>query len=373
MTHLFRVAIPVSNIQRSVAFYQALLCNDGERLTPGWHYFNLGGVVLALHDAVADGDGDHAALTREPVCIAVDEPLVQLHARARSLLAREVDETLGLLPTGEAGFSLADPDGNLLQMVDSRTMVWGRHRQLRAVASAPAHKVMLFSRDFLNAVKGGELARVKELLALDPDMANACDDNGVSALMVAAYKQHARIVAHLARLREDFSPFELVALGDHDRLRAALAQDASIARAVTVDGFTLLGLACYFGQPECVWLLLEHDADPNTVSRNAQKAQPLHSALRRAPVEQAAPILTMLLARGADPNAADGAGYTPMRMALSREDNTTLVRALLKAGARIPQSATRTPVAVMAVKNQTPSLPPMPPSVLAPRPELRVV
>ena len=49
---------------------------------------------------------------------------------------------------------------------------------------AAASNVMLFEKDFLNAVKGGEMARVKELIALDPDLAFISDASGISVLLL---------------------------------------------------------------------------------------------------------------------------------------------------------------------------------------------
>ena len=53
---LFRVIMPVTNIEEATKFYSALLDQPGFRVSSGRHYFECGGVILAVYDAVADGD-----------------------------------------------------------------------------------------------------------------------------------------------------------------------------------------------------------------------------------------------------------------------------------------------------------------------------
>src|SRR6185503_16181961 len=61
---LFRVIMPVSDIERAAGFYAALLDQPGFRVSNGRHYFECGGVILAVYDAQADGD--RAAIRNNP-------------------------------------------------------------------------------------------------------------------------------------------------------------------------------------------------------------------------------------------------------------------------------------------------------------------
>ena len=331
MTLLFRVVLPVKNLQQAVTFYRGLLGSDGERISPGWHYFTLGSCVLACHDADAEGDAPGLPHT-EPLYLAVDESVVQLRVRMTKLEPRSIDEQVGLLPTGESGFRMQDPSGNTLCVVDSRTLVRGRER-----STAPARRgddafVLQFRRDFLNAVKGGELARVRELLALDPQLIETTDEGGVSVLMLAGYKRHERLAAYLLSQRQELTAWEAAAFGLPERLRECLNLRPDITGEVSSDGFTLLGLASFFGQFECVALLIEQGADVNAPSRNAQEVCPVHSCLRQAPPSQALPILQLLLAAGANPNAVKPGGHRPLHLAAER-GNLEMVDLLLAAGA----------------------------------------
>jgi hypothetical protein len=56
---LYRVIIQVSDIEAAVTFYSQVFEQAGERVSPGRHYFNCDGVILACVDPAADGD-DHA-------------------------------------------------------------------------------------------------------------------------------------------------------------------------------------------------------------------------------------------------------------------------------------------------------------------------
>ena len=53
---LFRVILPVNDIEKAHKFYSSLLKMDGKRVSSGRHYFNCGGTILACFDPRADTD-----------------------------------------------------------------------------------------------------------------------------------------------------------------------------------------------------------------------------------------------------------------------------------------------------------------------------
>lgn len=81
---LFRVIVPVEDIDRAAAFYAELLGAAGARVSPGRHYFDRGGVVLALYGPRADGDARGARPNPEPVYFAVAD-LDAVYRRAEQL------------------------------------------------------------------------------------------------------------------------------------------------------------------------------------------------------------------------------------------------------------------------------------------------
>jgi catechol 2,3-dioxygenase-like lactoylglutathione lyase family enzyme len=57
VAHLYRVLVPVTDIERAQAFYSSVLGASGRRVSPGRHYFDCEGTILACFDPSADGDG----------------------------------------------------------------------------------------------------------------------------------------------------------------------------------------------------------------------------------------------------------------------------------------------------------------------------
>lgn len=350
MSQFLRFTLPVSHLDEAARFYRGLLGDPGERISPAWHYFEIKGFALACHDARAEGAAPVPPL-RAPLFIAVDEMLAQVRARALSLGARDIDAEIRTLPTREQGFMLSDPFGNALCIVHASSIQ--RHAPARPAAGHSARKnhVLLFEQEFLNAVKGGELARVRELMMMDPELSHACDASGTSALLLAAYKRHARIVDYLRPFRDDLSIWEAAAIGDVARLATLLDLDPSLIDCPAHDGYLPLGLACFFGQAECVSLLIKRGADVNAISRNAMLLRPLHSAVTCDDADKAALIVRLLLRAGAQVDAVQERGYTPLHRAADR-GTLELVELLMRAGAdpRIRADNRRTPAQLASLK-----------------------
>ncbi|MDE3230005.1 MAG: ankyrin repeat domain-containing protein, partial [Chloroflexota bacterium] len=148
---------------------------------------------------------------------------------------------------------------------------------------------------FFSAIERGERDEVTRLLAADPALADARTPAGVSATLHSLYYGEPEIAAQLADAGATLTVFEAAALGRVETLAALLAAHPAQANAVASDGFSPLGLAAFFGQPETARLLLDHGANPNTPSANAMRVAPLHSAV----AAQRLDIAEALLARGA--------------------------------------------------------------------------
>jgi predicted enzyme related to lactoylglutathione lyase len=81
---LFRVIVPVHDITRAAEFYEALLGMGGSRVSPGRHYIDAGGVILALYDPTADGDRSTPKANFEHLYFAVRD-LEAIYRRAERL------------------------------------------------------------------------------------------------------------------------------------------------------------------------------------------------------------------------------------------------------------------------------------------------
>jgi catechol 2,3-dioxygenase-like lactoylglutathione lyase family enzyme len=116
---LYRVIVPVPDLDSASRFYGSLLHDPGEPVTGGRHYFNCGGTILALLDAIAAGDGEPLPANTGNIYLSTDEPLEQVRARAVAAGAT-LDERLGAVarrPWGEVSFYFRDPWGNPVSIV----------------------------------------------------------------------------------------------------------------------------------------------------------------------------------------------------------------------------------------------------------------
>jgi uncharacterized protein len=128
-------------------------------------------------------------------------------------------------------------------------------------------------------------------------------------LLQALYRGDNERVSELLAEEPQLNVFEAAAFGQTDRLRDLLAEDPGNANAYGDDGFQPLGLACFFGHVEAARLLLDHGADPNTLSRNEHvKTNALHAAAaseNKGP-EMRYELCELLLEHGADPSIPQG-------------------------------------------------------------------
>lgn len=121
---------------------------------------------------------------------------------------------------------------------------------------------------------------------------------------------------------------EAAAMGLTTRLEAILAEDPSQVNAWASDGFQPLQLAAFFGRREAVNLLLARGGDVRSAAQNSFKVTALHAALA-GPAPDVAPTL---IAAGADVNAVQQDGVTPLHEAAAN-GQLGLVRLLLEHGA----------------------------------------
>lgn len=125
MPRLFRVILPVSDIEAATEFYAALLGENGERVSPGRHYFDCGGTILACYDPRADGDDFDAIPNPDHVYFAVDD-LVASFERAKALPCHALDDEIRVHPWGERSFYAKDPFRNPICLVDVSTVFTGK-------------------------------------------------------------------------------------------------------------------------------------------------------------------------------------------------------------------------------------------------------
>lgn len=183
---------------------------------------------------------------------------------------------------------------------------------------------------FLEAATSGDVSTVRTMLQDDPSLARTRDENGVSVIMKTLYYGKKEVTAALLESGGELDVFEAAATGKTDRLRTLIANEASLANAYSPDGFTPLGFAVFFAQPEVVKALLELGAEVNTPSRESMKVTPLASAAAAKQTE----IARLLIAHGANVNAKAASGHIPLHEA-SANGNVELVKLLIESGADV--------------------------------------
>ena len=179
------------------------------------------------------------------------------------------------------------------------------------------------------SIRAGDVDAVRSAVSDDASSAPARDENGLSAVRAALYVHKQDVADVLLEAGPELDVFDAAAVGDVDRLTELLDGDGDLVNAWSEDGFNPLHLAAFFSRGKAVRLLLDRGADVGAVARNDMKVQPLHSAVAANSME----IVAALLVAGADPNARQEGGFTPLMAAEQREEESDMVRLLMDHGA----------------------------------------
>jgi predicted enzyme related to lactoylglutathione lyase len=124
---LYRVILPVSDIDAAAKFYGHVFDEAGERVSPGRHYFNCNGVILACYSPSADGDdvGQGWAFHESQYLYFSGPDLEVMRDRiveAGGKLLTEVEA----MPWGETLFYASDPFGSRICFARSDTLFTGQ-------------------------------------------------------------------------------------------------------------------------------------------------------------------------------------------------------------------------------------------------------
>ena len=190
-------------------------------------------------------------------------------------------------------------------------------------------------QEFFDAIRSGELDRVKAMVSATPALVNARGDGG-SAVLTAVYHRHKEIVNLLVARGAELTLFEACAAGELERVERLIAHESQTdANAVDInaqsdDGWTPLHLAAYFGHAKIAELLLAHGADIAARSGNPTGNTPLHAAL--AANQKMA--VAVLIGHGADVNAVDAAGWRPLHLAAAN-NALDVMKTLIAQGADV--------------------------------------
>jgi ankyrin repeat protein len=196
------------------------------------------------------------------------------------------------------------------------------------------------SQELIDAVKAGDEDRVRSIVSIYPDLANTSAGD-VPIVRLAVYHGHRAVAQALIDLGSDVDIYTAAALNKADRLAMLMRGGRDAINAHSADGWTPLALAAYFGAPAAARLLLAAGADHTLRSTNEAGNQPLHAATAGKQQD----VIELLVESGADINAQDARGWTPLNIA-AHDGPIATIRYLLAHGADpgIPNNEGRTPL-----------------------------
>jgi ankyrin repeat protein len=175
-----------------------------------------------------------------------------------------------------------------------------------------------------------DLAQLEPLLAQSPKLATTPTSHGVSPLMLSCYYKKPTVTDMLLKYTGDLTMFEAAAAGKLDLIANLVYTSPGTVNDYAEDGFTPLGLACYFGHHDVARYLVLKGADVNLPSNNGFHVYPLHSACAGNYTQ----IARMLIENGSLINIKQQAGATPLHAA-AQNGNLDLLILLLENGAEV--------------------------------------
>ena len=179
------------------------------------------------------------------------------------------------------------------------------------------------------SIQAGDVDGVRSAVRDDPSAAGSRVEKGLSTVRSALYAHKQDVADVLLEAKPELDVFDAAAAGDVDRLTQLLDGDGELDSAWSEDGFNPLHLAAFFSRGEAVRLLLDRGADVGAVARNPMLVQPLHSAVAAGSLE----VVAALLVAGADPNARQEGGFTPLMGAEKDDEEGDMARLLKDHGA----------------------------------------
>jgi RNA polymerase sigma factor (sigma-70 family) len=221
--------------------------------------------------------------------------------------------------------------------------------------------------EILKAARSGDASRVQHLLEQDPRLLTARDPLGNTALILAVNSGNNEIAELLLAAGVKPDIYEAASIGRTELVAAFLNDDPSLLDSYSREGFTALALAAHFGHLETLQHLISSGGNINAVSKHAMNVTPLHAALFGRRLEAAkvlvaagadvtprrggpgwpragwtalhyvaglgfADLVEPLMERGADFNAHDDDGKTPLQVAVEA-DQREVVKLLTDRGA----------------------------------------
>ena len=185
--------------------------------------------------------------------------------------------------------------------------------------------------------ENGNLDSVKVLLRQDPSLIEAADDGGYTPLHKASYAGHADVVSCLLGLGAELNPksnsgstpLHGAAFYGHPAAVKSLVEAGADVNAINSGGYSPLLSAMAGGQTEIVQILIDHGADPDVTTRDGQ------TALMLAAQSSHRELTESILSRNPDLEIADSYGRTALLLTARESGNAEIAELLIDAGANM--------------------------------------
>lgn len=203
-------------------------------------------------------------------------------------------------------------------------------------------------QNITDLIKTGDNKHLEQKLKENPSLADNKTEYGISLLQYAVYCRNTEAIVLIKKFKkQELDIFEAVSIGDYLTSTPLLIKNPDLLNSYSADGFTLLGLAAYFGHYSLVKLLLEKGANPNIPSNNQFKVAPIHSACSVSNYE----ITELLINNGVNVNARQVHGYTPLH-STAHNGKVELSKLLIDSGADVNAKADdgKTPLSIALEK-----------------------
>jgi uncharacterized protein len=207
-------------------------------------------------------------------------------------------------------------------------------RPAPAAAAQPLAPVAgaLDSQRFRGAVASGDTAQVADFLRRDPALAYSRDGRGRTVLALACLAGRREVAALLRQHLTGLGLVEAALAGDRERVQWWLGKAPGLVNEPDATGWNAVHAAVLAAQPELVASLVVRGADFNSPSSEPPRRTPLRLAAESPDAETADELVDLMLGNGADANAAQGDGISPLHAAASA-GRIESVRLLIASGA----------------------------------------
>jgi ankyrin repeat protein len=182
--------------------------------------------------------------------------------------------------------------------------------------------------DLFVALRASDTAAVARMLEQEPGLAQARNEQGISAVLMACYMGRKEIRDLLIEKGAHLELHEAAAAGNLPRVKELVEANLQLAKSYSPDGFPVLALAAAFGHEEVVRYLHGNGAKIDAVATNGTG----YNALTGAVASSHASLAKWLVENGADVNYRYAKGHSPLLEAAAN-GKLEIVRMLVEHGA----------------------------------------